>query len=403
MSCYLPLVHRWKNKDHSSLSSNEPSARERGGRGEGGLEEHGEQQERTDCSHVLALRDRKGVTLSQGYGDFPQQVFLNIRHDHPTLGLSDVAYQRLHQEHTHRTHRTTSAHSAHRTTRTARTQDDDVDVDGDQHQQAGVVSLGLPLGISSLKLTHRHRRKQKTANNGPDGDNHGGQMKSDLYQKLSKSSHNLAEGASFHNANTHQEERHYHAGRKSSLPRKAKIPSSYQYQPRPHSVDADLLMQSAEKSRATGAGGAEEAVITAKFFVPGEDRASSEDVLRFAHLTSPRSFMASQEVDKSSSGNSSGSELTSEEYQPHHQPHHQHHHQHHQHHQHPAIRGRAAVNLNNLLANRGPPPRHLLPAKLRPSPATKLHPYVSLPRHVLSAVSGLSGMRSPGLVSPSIT
>ena len=374
MSCYLPLVHRWKKPEQLSVSSNEPSGRGRVPRGQGGHGEQREQLDRTDCSHVLALRDGKGVTLSQGYGDFPQQVFLNIRHDHPTLGLGDVAYQRLHQEHTLRSD-----------TATARRH---------QASQAGVVSLGLPLGISSLKLTTRHRRKQKTGNPGPDGDNHGGQIKSDLYEKLSKSSHNLADGASFHNANTHQAERHYHAGRKSSLPRKAKIPSSYQYQPRPLSVDADLLMQSTEKPGVTGAGGApappQEAVISAKFFVPGEDRPSSEDILRFAHLTSPRSFMASQEVDKSSSGNSSGSELTSEEYQ------HQHQHQH----QHPAIRGRAAVNINNILANRGPPPRHLLPAKLRPSPATKLHPYVALPRHV---VSGLSGMRSVDLVSPSIT
>ena len=365
MSCYLPLVHRWKKPDQSSVCSSEPSVRGRVPRREGGRGELREQHDRTDCSHVLALRDRKGVTLSQGYGDFPQQVFLNIRHDHPTLGLSDVAYQRLHQEHTHRS----------------------------GGQQAGVVSLGLPLGISSLKLTHRHRRKQKTANNGPDGDNHGGQMKSDLYEKLSKSSHNLAEGASFHNANTHQAEPHYHAGRKSSLPRKAKIPSSYQYQARPHSVDADLLMQSTAAPPAPGP----EAVISAKFFVPDEDRPSSEEIMKFAHLTSPRSFMASQEVDKSSSGNSSGSELTSEgsphpqEYQ--HQL------------QHPAIRGRAEVNINNILVNRGPPPRHLLPAKLRPSPATKLHPYVALPRHVVSGsgVSGVSGMRSADLVSPSIT
>ena len=368
MSCYLPLVHRWKKPDQSSVCSSEPSVRGRVPRREGGRGELREQHDRTDCSHVLALRDRKGVTLSQGYGDFPQQVFLNIRHDHPTLGLSDVAYQRLHQEHTHRS----------------------------GGQQAGVVSLGLPLGISSLKLTHRHRRKQKTANNGPDGDNHGGQMKSDLYEKLSKSIHNLAEGASFHNANTHQAEPHYHAGRKSSLPRKAKIPSSYQYQARPHSVDADLLMQSTAAPPAPGP----EAVISAKFFVPDEDRPSSEEIMKFAHLTSPRSFMASQEVDKSSSGNSSGSELTSEgsphpqEYQ--HQL------------QHPAIRGRAAVNINNILVNRGPPPRHLLPAKLRPSPATKLHPYVALPRHVVSGcgvsgVSGVSGMRSADLVSPSIT
>ena len=342
MSCYLPLVHRWRRQEPLSRSCQETAA-----------SDTSSAREQTDCSHVLALRDGKGVTLSQGYGDFPHQVFVAIRHDHPTLGLSDVAYQRLHQEHTHRTRRPQPPQPS-----------------AQQQEPAGVVSLGLPLGISSLKLTHRHRRKQKTHNKGPDGDNHGGQMKSDLYQNLSKSSHNLTEAASFHNANTHQADRHYHAGRKSSLPRKAKIPSSYQYQPRPLSVDADLLMQSKDKSRATPtpprpAGAASS---RAKFY---ESPSSETDRMKFAHLTSPSSFMASHEADKSSSGNSSGSELTSEEYL------------------HPAIRGRGQVKMTEVLANRGPPPRHLLPAKLRPSPPVKLHPYVALPRGLIQGMAGV--------------
>ena len=57
----------------------------------------------SDCSHIQATRDGAGLTLSQGLGDFPRQVFLNIRHNHPTLGLGDVAFQRLHQGHTHQT------------------------------------------------------------------------------------------------------------------------------------------------------------------------------------------------------------------------------------------------------------------------------------------------------------
>ena len=294
-------------------------------------------REQTDCSHVLALRDGKGVTLSQGYGDFPHQVFVAIRHDHPTLGLGDVAYQRLHQDHTLRSRRPEPV-----------------------QPPPGVVSLGLPLGISSLKLTHRHRRKQKTHNKGP-SDNQGGQMKSDLYQMLSKSSHSLTEAGP-----------HHHAPRKSSLPRKAKIPSSYQYQPRPSSVDADLLMQSKDKSRASSAPGAQ---TRAKFYVPRDvtwegERQKREDTMKFAHLTSPTSFMASHEGDKSSSGNSSGSELTSEENI------------------HPAIRGRGLVNMTDIL-QRGPPPRHLLPAKLKPSPPVKLHPYVALPRQVVKGMPGV--------------
>ena len=37
----------------------------------------------------------------------------------------------------------------------------------------------------------------------------------------------------------------------------------------------------------------------------------------------------------------------------------------------PEISGRQQVTL---LPNSGPPPRHLLPAKLKPSPAVKMHP-----------------------------
>ena len=44
-------------------------------------------------------RDPNGVTIVQQVGSFPNNVPLNIRHNHPTLGLSDVAYQRQHSDH----------------------------------------------------------------------------------------------------------------------------------------------------------------------------------------------------------------------------------------------------------------------------------------------------------------
>ena len=44
-------------------------------------------------------RDENGVTIVQQIGTFPNNVPLNIRHNHPTLGLSDVAYQRQHSDH----------------------------------------------------------------------------------------------------------------------------------------------------------------------------------------------------------------------------------------------------------------------------------------------------------------
>merc|ERR1712018_889848 len=44
-------------------------------------------------------RDQNGLTIVQQIGTFPNNVPLNIRHNHPTLGLSDVAYQRQHSDH----------------------------------------------------------------------------------------------------------------------------------------------------------------------------------------------------------------------------------------------------------------------------------------------------------------
>lgn len=354
MSCYLPLVQRWRKPDRIKIGKNvdtvEISAP---------LPQNGYMSEQSDCTHVHAMRDGKGVTLSQGLGDFPHQVFLNIRHDHPTLGLSDVAYQRLHQEHTHKTKPKS------------------------QKSDAGVVSLGLPLGISSLKIGSR-RRKQKSNKRANDHNSDSEvrhSFQNHFYKTLSKSTatineqdlndRGLTDSTGPHHPYTYKASRqtksHHHAARKSSLPRKAKIPSSYQLQPRPLSVDADLLLQSINKSSQTGS--------DTTFFAPcdGDRRAgSSDDILKYAHLTSPRSFMATHEGEKSSSGNSSGSDLTSEG-SPHPDIDEQEL-------IHPALRGRPQVSL--VVANRGPPPRHLLPKKLKPSPLIKLHPLVVLPPHI---------------------
>ena len=356
MSCYLPLVQRWRKPERIKIGKNvetvEPSAH---------YPKNGYMTEQSDCSRVQAMRDRKGVTLSQGLGDFPHQVFLNIRHDHPTLGLSDVAYQRLHQEHTHRTR------PRHHKTDT------------------GVVSLGLPLGISSLKLVSRRRKAKCPPSRGGDhcSDSEVRQtVQREEYRALSKSSATINDGyltdTTHHYSHTAYQgpriaKSDRPAGRKSSLPRKAKIPSSYQLQPRPLSVDAELLLQSINKSSQTG--------TDTTFFAPYEGdmvAGSSDDIPKYAHLTSPQSFMASHEGEKSSSGNSSGSDLTSEG-----SPHPD---LDDQELLHPALRGRSQVS--SVVANRGPPPRHLLPQKLKPSPLIKLHPLVVLPPHIRKGMLG---------------
>ena len=40
----------------------------------------------------IRRRDQRGLTITQQMGQFPHKVPLNIRHNHPTLGLSDVAF-----------------------------------------------------------------------------------------------------------------------------------------------------------------------------------------------------------------------------------------------------------------------------------------------------------------------
>jgi hypothetical protein len=42
----------------------------------------------------LPKRDSQGLTLTQEIGVFPRHVALQIRHNHPTLGLKEVAHQR---------------------------------------------------------------------------------------------------------------------------------------------------------------------------------------------------------------------------------------------------------------------------------------------------------------------
>ena len=322
MSCYLPLLQRWtkpkkRQPREVELIKPDPVAKE-----------PYVHPSLPDNNHVHAKRDRTGVTLSQGMGDFPHQVLLNIRHNHPTLGLDDVAYQRLHLYHTHQSRQ--------------------------QREEAGVVSLGLPLGISSLKLSsnkskkHKNRRKSGHASDG------------EVIMARSRRSAGEREGSweaeprsripSIPAEKTEET-------RRRSLPRRVKIPSSYHVHQhaRPLSVDAALLLGS---RHGHGIGGGDQSSTTGGRL---EDPFASS--AKFASLTSPQDYMAAQEGEKSSSGNSSGSDLTWEGSP--HPPD-----------LHPALRGRGQVEV--ALATRGPPPKHLLPKKLKPSPTQKLHPLVIL-------------------------
>ena len=297
-----------------------------------------------ECSHVRARRDGRGLTLSQEMGDFPHDVLVNIRHDHPTLGLSDVAYQRLHQEHTRRRRQETA-------------------------EPTGVVSLGLPLGISSLRIAEKVRKKKKSGRNR-------NSAKSDtetnvtidehFYQTLTKPSVSVVPGGEtsrlYNNNNSEK--------RKSSLPRKIK--RHQEQRQRPSSVDADLLLQSADKSVQVSA-----PFLPLSSSKPERRTVSTDDILKFARLTSTSRFMAREgETEKSSSGNSSGSGSPPPPEAP---P--------------PAVAVRRREAPPVAVANKGPPPRHLLPARLRPSPARKMHPHVVIPNLVVG--EGIAYYPSP--------
>ena len=252
----------------------------------------------------------------------------------------------------------------------------------------GVLSLGLPLGISSLKLGSRRRRKQKrgeerrevasSCGHQSDGGHsearahqHPGHHGPAWYQPLSSSSHTL-EDSEQEARSRHQS--HAAAGRKSSLPRhSAPAPRYDQLQPRSASVDAETLLAMGRGTPDT------ELCYNNNININSNTTNSSSKELRYAGLTSPSRFMMAR--DKSSSGNSTGSLDTEPEeaewahaaITPQQQQQQQ---------QQLVLRGRGGRAPAVVVAASAPPPRHLLPAVLRPSPGVKCHPYVPLPRHV---------------------
>ena len=308
MSCYLPLVQRWRRPPSQASAPPQEHPKQAAVRQ---TKEPTGLEERDMFTEVEARRDGRGVTLSQKVGD----VTLHIRHDNPQLGLGDVAYQRLHQDHT----------------RKKKSKDE--------------ASLTLPLGISSLKLASKLRGPSRGCESETEG-RRGKLAVSQFYQALAGSTATISQ----------QELVREYRGDGQGRARRAKMPSKVPKQPpRPASVDADLMLASRSYGRKEGG------------------------KLRYAALTSPSSYMRQgQEKDeKSSSGNSSGSDITSEgsppplseEGEP----------------LHPALRGRTPAPLTSI--GRPPPPRHLLPARLRPSPLVKLHPVLVLP-HALRQGSG---------------
>ena len=343
MSCYRPLISRWRRHDH--VHDTRPGHV---------INKVSVEQDSSSEDHVLNIIQRKGVsglTLSSDYNDM----------SHPP-----------------------GPHFGH----------DQHDTRAPQQHPRGVLSLGLPLGISSLKIGSRRRKKHKKQREAglmsgyqSDGGTRGWRTHDpragDWYQTLNKSSltindeddlmeyhHHRSTAASLQNANIAVTKRPVrHAERKSSLPRLSAglIRSNFdELQQRPRSVDADLLIESIHSppsdalSRLTG-----NSIDTCR--VTGSE--TCDDMLKYAGLTSPKQFMLTR--DKSSSGNSSASDVTADTDTDTRDV---------QRCQHPVLRGRGHAG-HVAAPTHHRPPRHLLPAKLKPSPGVKCHPYVMLPPH----------------------
>ena len=121
---------------------------------------------------VITNRDDRGVTLSQGVGSFPNNVTLQFRHDHPTLGLSDVAYQREHQSHRMTPAQYEALQRKLTTTTTATSSSANSSFSSSSssqsnhvHSHGGVLSLGLPSNLTLFKKRprkhHHHHHQQR--------------------------------------------------------------------------------------------------------------------------------------------------------------------------------------------------------------------------------------------------
>ena len=383
-------------------------------------------------------RDPNGVTIVQQIGSFPNNVPLNIRHNHPTLGLSDVAYQRQHAD--HGKYRVTSPIPSNMQLKDNNEKYAQIEAHSNfpTSAQKGVLTLGLPshwkkipfkkAGFEDNEKICPSSRSQNTLHLSelenknrevscfPENSNDLNNTKQSYQTATSDFIHHTYE--TLGNPSIQQSQKYIVLGddhrsyrnaskqRNSSLPRrlrksKTPTPNTTKYQRcRPRSAQDNLISESSFVQQETSKSQSHNANIYAndtKQFDHKMISVPSYEISKFEGSDTNNTFKSGsdQEDDEgigegdistgsksggrnttSSSGASSGGSRSPDDDED---------------------SSRQLVhcvesNVNHVKSanrrylttmpspNQGPPPRHLLPSKLKPSPAFKMHPIPLLKR-----------------------
>ena len=380
-------------------------------------------------------RDQSGLTIVQQIGSFPNNVPLNIRHNNPTLGLSDVAYQRQHSDHgRYRIASPSKLNEPPRVAAKGYPEGPEKQINNEPTlTQKSVLTLGLPSHWK--KLPFRKSRYDENDRRSPARNNYNAYNSTDMgskdkdvfgfssntkeannklsyltapsdlihhtYETLSKpSSYQQESYGDSEDGGSGPRNTSRHEKRNSSLPRrlrKSKTPipnSSKAHHYRPRSAQDNLIPSSSNIVHDTMETHSKNFNIYAnevEHFDPNLITALSFNGTKFEESDTNNAFKSGSDQDDdegigegdistgsksvgrnttSSSGASSGGSRSPDDDEE---------------------SSRQLVhcvesNVNNVKsANRrylptlpsptlGPPPRHLLPSKLKPSPAFKMHP-----------------------------